>query len=252
MFQLFCMQTMFSFGQTADLRAISDRLRRRFGSVPERQRLDPISQFVRAFVATRTRDEKARAAFARLKERFTEWDSLADAPVDEIEQVLGDVTFADAKALNLKLALQKIRTRAGTLNLDFLATLDVSTAHIWLEQIHGVGRTIAAAVLNRSTLQRRTFVVDTHGQRVLQRLGIAKPNASIEATYEAVMTAADGLGADELHELNWHVKTLGYKTCITSRPICEICPLSDLCATRRAAGRMAGKHQQVRQPSHAA
>jgi len=246
------MQTTFAFGATADLAAITDRLRRRFGPLPDRPRLDPVSQFVRSFIATRTRDEKARAAFARLKERFADWDALADAPVSEIEETLGDVTFADAKAINLKTALQKIRVRAGSLNLDFLATLDVSTAHVWLEQIHGVGRTIAAAVLNRSTLGRRTFVVDTHGQRVLQRLGIAKPNVSIEATHEAVMSVADRLGADELYALNWYVKTLGYKTCITSRPICEVCPLSDLCATRRVAERTAAKHSTFRQPSHAA
>jgi endonuclease-3 len=198
-------------------------------------------------------DEKARAAFARLKERFADWDALADAPVADIESALGDVTFADTKAINLKLALQKIRVRAGSLDLHFLATLDVSTAHVWLEQIHGVGRTIAAAVLNRSTLRRRTFVVDTHGQRVLQRLGVARENASLEATHSAVMAAADGLGADELHELNWQVKTLGYKVCIASRPLCEVCPLSDICALKTSADKSrVQRNAAFRQPSHAA
>jgi endonuclease III len=246
------MQTTFSFGQTADLRAILNRLRNRFGPLPERPRLDPVSQFVRAFIGTRTLDAKARAAFDRLRGRFADWDALADAEVAVIEAALGDVTFADAKALNLKLALQKIRVRAGALSLDFLATLDIGTAHLWLEQIHGVGRTIAAAVLNRSTLGRRTFVVDSHGQRVLQRLGVAKPNATIEATHEAVMAAADSLGAAELFELNWYVKTLGYKTCLRPRPLCEVCPLSQSCALRRAAENASSKRNNVRQPSHAA
>jgi endonuclease-3 len=218
--------------------------------VPSRPRLDPVSQFVRSFIASRTKDEKARAAFERLRARFADWDALADADVAAIEETLGDVTFADAKAMNLKLALQKIRVRAGSLSLDFLATLDVLTAHVWLEQIHGVGRAIGAAVLNRSTLRKRTFVIDTNVQRVLERFGLVKRNASIEAAYDAVMTAANALGADELHALNWQLKTLAYKTCIASRPICEICPLSDICAlnTRHKTP----VRQAFRQPSHAA
>jgi endonuclease-3 len=242
------MQTSFAFGPITDLRTIADRLRRLFGPLPDRARLDPVSQFVRSFIATRTRDEKARAAFGRLRERFPDWSALADADAGAIEDTLGDVTFADAKALNLKLALQKIRVRAGTLSLDFLAALDVGTAHVWLEQIHGVGRTIAAAVLNRSTLRRRTFVVDSHGQRVLQRLGIAKKNASIEATHQAVMSVAQGLDADALYELNWYVKTLGYKVCIRARPLCEVCPLSDICTHTGDRSRRA----DLRQPLHAA
>jgi endonuclease-3 len=242
------MQTSFSFNPTVDLRAIADRLLRRFGPLSDRPRLDPVSQFVRSFIATRTHDDRARAAFGRLRERFADWDTLADANAGAIEDALGDVTFADTKALNLKLALQKIRARAGTLSLDFLATLDVGTAHVWLEQIHGVGRTIAAAVLNRSTLRHRTFVVDSHGQRVLQRLGIAKQNASIEATHQAIMASADAFDAEALYALNWYVKTLGYKICIRARPLCEVCPLSDICARQRDRLRRA----DVRQPLHAA
>jgi endonuclease-3 len=244
------MQTTFAFGLSPDLRAIKDRLRTRFGAVPERPRLDPIAQFVRSFTASRTLDEKARAAFARLRERFADWDALADAPVSEIEEALGDVTFADAKAMNLKLALQKIRVRAGSLHLDFLQTLDVMTAHVWLEQIHGVGRTIAAAVLNRSTLRRRTFIVDSHVQRVLQRFGLVKKNASIEAAHQAVMAATGSLDADELHELHWYLKTLGHKVCLNARPLCEVCPLSNMCAQQKE--RQLSSQVRVRQPLHAA
>jgi len=223
------LQTTFSFGQTAELAAIRDRLHRRLGAVPDRARLDPVSQFVRAFIGTRTKDAVARAAFTRLRERFADWDALADAPLAEIEKTLGDVTFADAKAANLKLALEKIRVRAGSLSLDFLETLDVRTAHVWLEQIHGVGRSIAAAVLNRSTLRKRTFVIDVPVQRLLERFGFVKRGASVETAYETMMTACAQLDADEMYELNWQLKTLAYKTCIAGRPLCELCPLSDIC-----------------------
>jgi len=39
---------------------------------------------------------------------------------------------------------------------------------------------------------------DTHVIRVLQRLGFVKRNATTEAVYDAVMTAAGDFGADDL------------------------------------------------------
>lgn len=242
----------FSLGQTAELRAIRDRLRNRFGRIaPDEQPLDPISRFVRAFLGSRNRDASSWAAFHRLKTRFESWDELADAPVSDIEAELVDVTFAEKKAPDLKRALEKIRVRAGTLNLDFLGNLDVNAALVWLEQIHGVGRKIAASTLNFSTLRRRAFVADTHIIRVLQRFGFVKKNATTEQVYDAVMLAAGDFSADDLAELHWLLKGLGQKVCMHQRALCAMCPLSEMCAQRIAETAMQSR-RTVRQPSHAA
>lgn len=245
------MQMTFSLGQTAELRAIRDRLRSRFGRIaPDEQPLDPVSRFVRSFLGSRNTDASSWAAFHRLKARFESWDELADAPVAEIEAQLEGVTFAEKKAPDLKRALEKIRVRAGTLNLDFLGNLDVGTALVWLEQIHGVGRKIAASTLNFSTLRRRAFVADTHVIRVLQRFGFVKTNASTEAVYDAVMLAAADFSADDLHELHWYLKSLGQKTCTYQRALCALCPLSEMCAQR--AIEVGPSRRAIRHPSHAA
>lgn len=233
------MQTTFSFGQSADLQRIRDRLRSVFGSIRDERRLDPLSQFVRAFIGSRTYDKTSWDAFLRLTGKYRSWDDVADAPVRDVEEVLSHVTFADVKAPDLILALQKIRTRAGTLNLDFLATLAVPTALVWLEQIHGVGRKIAAATLNFSTLHKRAFVVDSHVVRVMQRFGFAKPNADIESVYASIMEAAEDFDADDLYELHWYLKGLGQKTCTQYRALCDSCALSDLCLKRIEKGAVA-------------
>ncbi|HEX2594291.1 MAG TPA: hypothetical protein VHL34_22505 [Rhizomicrobium sp.] len=243
------MQMTFSLGQTAELRAIRDRLRNRFGhTVPREPLLDPVSRFVRAFLGSRNRDASSWAAFHRLKTRFESWDELADAPVEAIESELADVTFAEKKAPDLKRALEKIRVRAGSLNLDFLHDLDVDAALVWLEQIHGVGRKIAASTLNFSTLRRRAFVADTHISRVLQRFGFVTKNATTEQVYDAVMLAAGDFSADDLAELHWLLKGLGQKVCTHQRALCVMCPLSELCAHRASQAQQMHR-APVRQPS---
>lgn len=226
------MQTMLPFGQLEGLQTFRNRLRPLMGRIRDEHRLDPMSQFVRSFIGSRTYDLTSWNAFVRLAGLFPDWDALADAPEEEIEAVLNDVTFSEKKAPELKLALRKIRVRAGALNLDFLENQPVEQGLFWLEQIHGVGRKIAAATLNFSTMRARAFVVDSHVLRVLRRFGFLKPHASTEDAYDAVMEASVGFDADDLYELHWYLKRLGQKFCTHMRAHCSACPLSESCMQR--------------------
>ena len=103
------MQTSFNFQQAADLRSIRDRLSLQFGKIMDRERLDPVSQFVRYFLGSRTLEHVSWSAFARLITHYQSWDAVADAPVADIEALIRDVTFPEKKAPELKAALRKIR-----------------------------------------------------------------------------------------------------------------------------------------------
>lgn len=227
-----CMQTNLFSGQSADLRIIRDRLRVAFGRDRSAVRVSAINQFIRSFISSRTMDWQSDRAFMRLLSRYSGPEALADAPVAEIEAALAGVQFADKKARELKAALLHIRARAGTVDLGFLAGLDVDTALLWLEQIRGVGRKIAAATLNFSVLRKRAFVVDTHIIRIMRRFGFVKPNAETEDVYAAVMAAARDMSADDLSEFHWHLKRLGQHTCKALKADCPICPLAETCLKR--------------------
>jgi endonuclease-3 len=187
-----------------------------------------VSQFIRAFLG----GDAAWMTYARLRRRFATAAAIVDAPVTEIAVALGSIAHATERAAALKLALGKIRTRAGALDLEFLRTLDVDTALVWLEQIPGVGRVIAAATLNFSTLRRRALVVDADVIRVMERFGFIRRNARTEEAYATLMSAAHGLDAGEVQELNWLIKRHAQKTCTADRAACESCPLADLCIRR--------------------
>jgi endonuclease-3 len=229
------MQTNLFSGQSADLKSIRDRLKIAFGRERSGVRVSAINQFIRSFISSRTLDWQSDRAFMRLLSRYSDPEALAEAPVAEIEAALAGVQFADKKARELKAALLHIRARAGSVDLDFLARLDVETALIWLEQIRGVGRKIAAATLNFSVLRKRAFVVDTHIIRVMRRFGFVKPNAEIEDVYDAVMAAARDMSADDLAEFHWHLKRLGQNTCKALKANCTACPLAETCLKRMEA-----------------
>jgi endonuclease-3 len=229
---MWLMQLPFPFGQAADLRSVRGRLQAVYGAIRDAERLNPIDQFVLSFLGSRTYDRASWNAFLRLLSRNKSWNDVADAAPEDIEAALADVTYPEKKAPELKRALQKIRARAGAINLDFLEDIHTGTALLWLEQIHGVGRKIAAATLNFSTLRKRTFVVDTHVLRVLQRFGFVKLTAGTEETYDAVMSAVNGWDADDLYEFHWHLKILGQRTCTHRRAHCNSCPLSTICMKR--------------------
>jgi endonuclease III len=232
------MQTAFDFKQ-ADLRAIRDRLSLQFGKIPDRERLDPLSQFVCSFLGSVTPEPISWGAFARLVLRYRSWDAVADAPEADIEALIRNVTFSEKKAAELKGALRKIRACYGKISFDFLVDLEIGQALFQLEQIQGVGRKTAAAILNFSTLRGRAFVVDASILRVLRRFGFVGVNASTEAAYGAVMAAADDFDADGLRELHWHLKSLGQKICSHARVQCASCPLSDICLQRVEEGAIA-------------
>ena len=226
------MQGFLFFNRQVDLESVGSRLKAVFGKIRDDRRLDPTSQFVHAFTGSRTRDEISSRAFICLMTRYQNWDGIADASASDLENALAGVTYSKDKAVNLKGALRKIRACAGTINLEFLANLPVDAGLSWLEDIYGVGRKIAAATLNFSTLRKRAFVVDTHVLRVMRRYGFVGAKASEVVVYDTVMASAPDFDADDLYELHWQLKYLGQGTCTHAKLLCGSCPLSDICLKR--------------------
>jgi len=222
----------FDFGQAAELASIRDRLLGLFGPQGDEIRLDPVSQFIRSFLGSRTYDQVSWDAFAALVRHYKDWNRLADASPQDLSARISTVTHFEDKAVRLPPALRRIRARADTLDLEFLRDWPVDMALAWLEDCDGVGRKIAAATLNFSSLRKRAFVADTHVIRVLERFGFVKPNADAATVYDAVMAAAGDFDADDLYELHWLLKYLGQNICSHARAHCRACPLETACMKR--------------------
>lgn len=232
------MQESFAFGDfgAAEIMRWRQPLTLRFGSLVGVPRRRPLGQLLKSLISSRTRDAVSLRAYSRLGRRWQRAGDMARAKPPAIERTIFDVTFAEKKAVYLPVALQMIGCERPDFRLEFLGDLPVDEALAWLERLPGVGRKVAAATLNASTLRRPVFIVDSHVRRVLIRLGFIATNASAKAASEIVTAATRGWDADDLLELFAQLKRLGQTVCRFEAPHCSICPLVDCCRTPRPGG----------------
>ena len=195
----------------------------------------PLKQFVYSLLSARTKTPASHQVMRDLEERFgPEWEAVRDAPLAEIEQAIQVVTFPEVKAPRLKLALQQITARYGTLTLDFLASYRTEKIRAWLEGFEGVGPQVSAAVVNFSTLRRRAIALDGHHLRVVHRLGVT-PRGDARRTEELLMRMVpETWTAEMLDEDHSLYKIHGQTLCTFVDPRCAECPLLTSCRYGRA------------------
>src|ERR1700744_4378824 len=102
------------------LEEIHRRLLGFYGRPPERDVWNPLKQFIYSLLSSRTKTEVTYEVVGHLESHFGSWERLRDAPVAEIEEIIRPITFYERKAAQLKLALEQITQKCGTLSLDFL------------------------------------------------------------------------------------------------------------------------------------
>ena len=95
-----------------------------------------------------------------------------------------------------------------------------------LEALPGVGRKTANVVLNVAFGQP-TMAVDTHIFRVANRTGLA-PGRTVREVEDKLMTQVPE--AYRQHAHHWLILH-GRYTCKARKPLCERCPIVDLCAS---------------------
>lgn len=187
---------------------------------------------VQGVIGARTKSEISNAATDRLLSRYGSWEAVADAPLDELQSELSPQTYPNIAAERLKGSLTPLIELRQAVDLSHLAEMETLEAMRWLERLPGVGRKIAAGVMNASTLDRRAIVLDGHHTRILQRMGLVPPKAGTDRAFEAIMLAMpdqwDGADFDEHHLL---MKKLGQTFCRPARPECEACPALSMCET---------------------
>ena len=205
----------------------------RYGVPAVRVPWDPLTQFIYSLISSRTKTPESHQAMRDLQARFSTWDDLREASVEEIERTIAVVTFPEVKAPRLKLALMQITARYGSLTLDFLAKYRTDKIREWLESFEGVGPQVSAAVVNFSTLRRRALCVDANHLRVVQRLCLT-PRADAGTTEQRLMRLIpEEWDAEKLDEHHSLVKIHAQTLCTFSDPRCGECPLLEMCPTGR-------------------
>ena len=223
--------------RTEILRRTQAALIERFGRIErtEEKRRDPVWTLVQGVIGARTRSEVSNGTTDALLERFGSWEAVANATVKQLEDLLGKQTFPGQSARRLKACLEALIEQRGSADLRHLSNLPTEEAMVELEALPGVGRKIAAGVMNASTFDRPAIVIDSHHRRIAQRMGLVPPRASTNRTFvELTPILPPEWSAADIDEHHLLMKELGRAICRPSHADCPACPLKPDCEMGRS------------------
>jgi endonuclease-3 len=173
-------------------------------------------QLVACILSIRTRDEVTLPTARRLFARARTPERMVALSIDEIDALIGAVTFHAPKAA-------QIHAIAARAEVDFGGTLPCDGSV--LMAFHGVGIKCANLVLGIACGQPRV-AVDVHVQRVTNRWGYVATRSPEETTValEAVLPEPYRV------EINSLLVPFGKHVCTGARPRCSTCPVRTWCA----------------------
>src|SRR6202047_211944 len=127
-------------------RALRERLGEVYGVANAPPHGHPIAELVLTVLSQSTNDRNRDVAYLGLRERFSSWEAVRDAPVDGIEEAIRPGGISKVKSARIKSILRAITdsTERGELSLDWLQELSVAAAQTYLCSLPGVGRKTAA------------------------------------------------------------------------------------------------------------
>jgi endonuclease III len=172
-------------------------------------------QVVACILSIRTRDEVSLVAARRLFGRARTPAVLADLGEREIDRLIGDVTFHEAKAAQIRdIARRTLAEHGGELPCDAET----------LRGLKGVGPKCAHLALGVSCGQER-ISVDIHVHRVTNRWGYVSASSP-----ERTMAELEArLPRRYWVEINALLVPFGKHICTGTLPKCSTCPVLEMC-----------------------
>lgn len=196
-----------------------------YGEPIWRNPLPAIDELVSTILSQNTNDINRDKAFNALRQKYPVWMDVISAPTQEVIELIRVAGLANQKAPRIQQVLSQIFEERGNLDLNFLADMKPSDAKAWLTRFHGIGPKTAAIVLCFA-LGLPAFPVDTHIYRVSGRLGLRPANMSVEDAHDHL----EAIFEPEMYYAgHLNIIRLGREICQARKPLCQKCPLIDLC-----------------------
>jgi endonuclease III len=209
------------------VRAIVERLRKRFGELEPPRRTDPLEELILTVLSQHTSDINAKRAFDLLRAAYPTWAAVVGAQAADVADTIRSGGLANTKAPRIQAILREVHEREGRYDLSWLREASDADARAYLTSLPGVGPKTAAVVLSFA-LGRDAIPVDTHVHRASMRLGLVPPKVSAERADRLLHDLVpDGLRT----QLHVALIRLGREICKAPIPRCRQCPLKDLCPT---------------------
>lgn len=154
------------------------------------------------------------------KELFTKYPTcsdLADAPIEDIEDIIKPCGLYHSKAKSLKESCIMLRDEFGGILPDSMDEL---------LRFSGVGRKIANLLLG-DIYKKPAIVADTHCIRICGRLGFYPE--TLKDPYKVERTLSALCEGEKQSDLCHRLVFFGREICSARSPKCSECPLSAFC-----------------------
>jgi endonuclease-3 len=168
-----------------------------------------------------------------LFKKYKDARALAKADPADVEKMISTLVFFRMKTKSIiGLAKKLVEDHGG----EVPRTLDE------LVKLPGVGRKTANVVLGVAFNSPEGVVVDTHVQRLSQRLGWTKHTGPIEIEQDLMKAMPKDRWDMTSHILIFH----GRRICFAKKPNCEGCGVNDVCPSAFKAELVGRKPKRVR------
>ncbi|MBQ0064704.1 MAG: endonuclease III [Firmicutes bacterium] len=176
----------------------------------------PFQLVVAVVLSAQTTDESVNKCTPALFEAYPTSKEMAKAEIKDIENYIRRIGLYRNKAKSLK-------ELSITLEEKFHG--EVPSSFKDLQSLPGVGRK-TANVVRSVAFDIPSFAVDTHVNRVSKRLGLAKPQDSVEKVEEKLKRKIDRNRWNQGHH---DFIFFGRYLCHSRNPECERCPFIVFC-----------------------
>ena len=170
-------------------------------------------------------DARVNIVCKELFERFPTVQAMAEGDITDIEAIVRPCGLYHTKAQNIKDACRILAEDYGGIVPD---DMDALLA------LPGVGRKIANLLLG-DIYKKGGVVTDTHCIRICGRLGFYAEDIKEPLKVERILTPL--IPPEEQSDFCHRIVQFGRDTCSARAPLCDACPLSELCGHDRGGKR---------------
>jgi len=186
---------------------------------PELEYLSPFTLLVAVVLSAQATDKSVNKATEGLFRVADTPARMAALGVEGVTPFIKSIGLFNAKARNVVALSNLLLERHGG---------EVPLERAALQALPGVGRKTASVVLNELRAEA-AIAVDTHVFRVSHRLKLSEAPTPDRVEAELMARVPERHLTRAHHWLILH----GRYVCLARRPRCEVCPVADLCPSRR-------------------
>ena len=169
-------------------------------------------------LAAQCTDERVNKVTPTLYSRYPSLEALAEAKLEDVEEIIRSCGFFHTKARDIIAASQMLLLEFGGVVPDNMEDL---------LKLPGVGRKTANIILG-DIYRKPAVVTDTHCIRLANRMGLAVGKDPYRVEMQLAELIPPEKQSDFCHRLVLH----GRAVCSARKPTCDVCVLHDVCAKK--------------------